>query len=360
MVFKHSPIAAVAMVVVALAAGEASASLDQAEAHRLSAGMYEVRWTGETAGKPVSIYVGPHPDAGSEDLKLLSKDVGGSQTVITYAGTGRPYFYVTDGENKGVWTAERVLPLQGGKNFRDLGGYKTASGQTVKWGKVFRSGSMWQLTEADYTYLNDLGIKVVCDFRTSEERLAEPNAWVQSGNIPYWTRDYSMSLGDWAQLLSDKDLTADKTREAIINGYRQLPYEQATAYREMFLRLEAGEIPLAFNCSAGKDRAGTAAALILTALGVPRETIVTDYALSDKVSNFSADLTERKEGSGLFAAFSRIPPDVMAPLMASDPQYIREMLATLEKNHGSVENYFYEVLKLSEAQLARIRDHLLE
>lgn len=360
MVFRHHPIAAVASVVVAFAMGEASASLHQAEAHRLSAGTYEVRWTGEAADKPVSIYVGQHPDARPEDLKLLGKDVKGSQTVVTYAGPGRPYFYVTDGENKGVWTAERVLPLQGGKNFRDLGGYKTVSGQTVKWGKVFRSGSMWQLTDVDYTYLNDLGIKVVCDFRTSEERQAEPNAWVQSRNIPYWTRDYSMSLGDWAQLLSSKDLTPDKTREAITNGYRKLPYEQATAFREMFLRLEAGEIPLAFNCSAGKDRAGTAAALILTVLGVPRETIMMDYALSDKVSNFSAELTEHKEGSGLFAVFSRIPPDVMAPLMASDPAYIREMLETLEKNHGSVENYFYDVLKLSDAQLTRIRKNLLD
>jgi len=358
--FRLHTVMATAVTPLALASTPGSATVSQAEAVRLSAGTYELRWTTQGEGKPVSVFVGSQPNASPSDLTLVSQGNKGTQTVIKHAGQGRPYFYLTDADGKGVWTAERVLPLEGGKNFRDLGGYRTASGQTVKWGKVFRSGSMAQLTEADYAYLNRLGIKVVCDFRTTDERQGEPNTWAKTQNVAYWTRDYSMSLGDWGQLLSSKDLSAGTMKAAITEGYRQLPYEQAAAYRDMFLRLAAGEIPLAFNCSAGKDRAGTAAALILSALGVPRETIVEDYALSDKVANFGAEMTRHREENGLFAAFAKVPPEVLAPLMASDPDYIREMFATIEKRHGSVEAYFAEVLQLTDGQLASIRAQLLE
>lgn len=358
--FWQNTVMATAVASYALASAPACATVSQAQAVRLSAGTYELRWRSEGAGEPVSIFVAPRPDAGASDLKLVSQGNKGMRTVIRHADKDRPYFYVADEDGKGVWTAERVLPLEGGKNFRDLGGYKTVSGQTVKWGKLFRSGSMAQLTEADYAYLNKLGIKFVCDFRTTDERQGEPNTWARTQNIPYWTRDYSMSLGDWGQLLSSKDLSADTMKAAITHGYRQLPYEQAVAYREMFLRLAAGEIPLAFNCSAGKDRAGTAAALILSALGVPRETIVEDYALSDKVADFGADISRHKEKNGLYAAFAKVPPDVLAPLMASDPDYIREMFAAIEMKHGSVEAYFAEVLQLTDEQLALVRAQLLE
>ncbi|WP_374139889.1 tyrosine-protein phosphatase [Sphingomonas sp. 32-62-10] len=75
---------------------------------------------------------------------------------------------------------QRVLPLQGGQNFRDLGGYKTTSGRTVRWRVLYRSGSMHFLTPADYAFLEGLGIRTVCDFRDNLERKREPVTWPKS------------------------------------------------------------------------------------------------------------------------------------------------------------------------------------
>ena len=72
---------------------------------------------------------------------------------------------------------ERVLPLRGGRNFRDLGGYRSADGRHVRWRRVFRSGVMNRLTDADRDYLATLEIRASCDLREAHERSLEPSDW---------------------------------------------------------------------------------------------------------------------------------------------------------------------------------------
>src|ERR1700757_3836305 len=159
--------------------------------------------------------------------------------------------------------ARRVLPLEGSINFRDLGGYPTQDGRHVRWGKLYRAGNMGGLTAADCAYLADLNIRSVCDLRTPEEREAAPNNWALSAGINYWCRDYESTFGVLRKLLASNLPDPEAARAAIIAGYRRLPFEHAPAYRVLFERIKSGDIPLVFNCSAGKDRTGTAAALIL-------------------------------------------------------------------------------------------------
>src|SRR5580698_6023676 len=99
----------------------------------------------------------------------------------------------------------RVVPLEGGRNFRDLGGYLTSDGRRVKWGKLFRSGSLAGLTPADYDYLSRLSIKIVCDLRTVQERNAEPNRWCQAANIGYWAREHHESFGELRKVAAAGD-----------------------------------------------------------------------------------------------------------------------------------------------------------
>lgn len=339
----------------------AESKVADAQASRTAPGTYRLRWAGVAAGAPVDVYVADRPNAPKKELRLVvDNDTDGEATVSSKL-SGRPYFYVTVAKGAGVWTAERVLPLEGGHNFRDLGGYATADGKRVKWGKVFRSGTMSGLTLADYGYLSNLGIKVVCDFRATDERKAEPNKWQQVQKVAYWTRDYDMGFGELGKLFSTGGTpTPDAVRAIMTEGYRKTPYEQADGYREMFRRLAAGEIPLAFNCSAGKDRTGVAAALILSALGVPRETIVADYALSDKVVDFRRATTRGDASNNPHAFLAKLPPDVVAPLMKSDADYIRAMFAEVERRHGSVERYLTDVLGLNARDLQAIRRQLLE
>ena len=247
---------------------------------------------------------------------------------------------------------ERLLPLEGGRNFRDLGGYPTQDGRRLRWGKLYRSGSMAALTEAAYAQLADLGVRFVCDLRTTSERAASPVEWRRVPNLSYWARDYDMSFGDLRGLLASGMATEADARAAMVAGYRKLPFEQAPAYRELFRRLADGEVPLVFNCSAGKDRTGVAAALILDALGVTQETIVEDYLLSNT--------TFDRSGATATALMARGEPGVVAAILGVDASYIAAALAAVEDGHGSAARYLQDQLDVSARDLRAIQNLLLE
>lgn len=244
----------------------------------------------------------------------------------------------------------RVLPLEGGVNYRDLGGYMTADGRETKWEVLYRAGSPARLTPADQAELARRGIRTVCDLRATDEREAEPDPYVAANpDVTYWTRDYAADAGDLMQVLGGADASAARSRAAMIGFYRQLPREHAAGFRQMFAYLAEGKVPLAFNCSAGKDRTGTAAALVLTLVGVPRETVVADYALSDDLVDYMARLDADGAGEGPYSALARLPKDVVAPLLASDPAYIEAALDAMAASHGSVEAFIEQELGVTPA-----------
>jgi protein-tyrosine phosphatase len=244
----------------------------------------------------------------------------------------------------------RVLPLEGGNNFRDMGGYRTADGKHVRWNMLYRSGAMWKLTAADYAYLDKLGIAVVCDLRSGSERKAQPTMWGGTNKPIYWTRDYDLSVGQLSKLFAPGSKpTAADGRAAMIALYADLPFAQADGYREMFRNLVAGKVPLAFNCSAGKDRTGVGAALILSALGVPRKTIDEDYLLS----NATFDPTK-------LGPLGSFPPDVVAAILRVDPAYLDAAFGAIVKRYGSVPAYLKAELGVGPAEIAQMRRTLLE
>lgn len=326
-----------------------------AQAERIAPDSYRVSWQAWKAGVPVDVFVADRPDAPAGARRQLVDDDRDGTAVVTVAAGERPYFYLQPPKGQGHWVAERLLPLEGGRNFRDLGGYLTTDGRTVRWGKVFRSGSMTGLTTADYAYLGRLGIQTVCDFRTASERKDEPNQWVKAARVNYWTRDYELSGGDLGKLFGGSKLTPEQVRSTMAEMYRALPYEQVPAYREMFRQMLAGRLPLAFNCSAGKDRAGLAAALVLTALGVPRETVFADYALTDKY--LAAALARNPSGNGIL---SRLPKDIAEPLLSADPAYIRAAFDEMAKRDGSPEGYLRNALGVGPKERAALRKMLVQ
>lgn len=328
--------------------------VNQAQVERQPSGEYQLSW--DLRGKPVDVYVADTPDAPRQALRLVVDDSVAGTAAVTYQNSERPYFYVTPDKGKGVWTAERLLPLEGGVNFRDLGGYATADGRRTKWGKVYRSGNMGELTLSDYNYLDKIGIKVVCDFRSTKEREGEPNQWVKARDISYWARDYGMGFGDMEGLLTAPDATPEKMKAVILEGYSRVHIEQAPAFREMFKKLAGGEVPLAFNCSAGKDRTGGAAALILSALGVPRETVVSDYILSNKYYLSRP----RKRMNSAYSFMEKLPRDLIEPLFMVNPDYINAMFIAIDKDHGSVEGYMKTTLGLTDKEIHDIRTQLLD
>ncbi len=231
----------------------------------------------------------------------------------------------------------------------------------MRWGRLFRSGTMAYLTDADYDYLSRLGIVAVVDLRSNEERTAEPTRWRAGPKTEYVAADYEVSSGNerLAALFQTPDVSADEMHGAMISLYESIPLDHAPRYRDMFERLAQGQAPLAWNCSAGKDRAGTAAALVLTALGVAENFVRNDYALSDQIVDFEAAFTNVDDDSP-YAHLAKIPRRVLRPLMRSNPDYISALFASLERNFGSPFVYLEDVLGVDRAMIATLRDLYLE
>jgi protein-tyrosine phosphatase len=256
-----------------------------------------------------------------------------------------------------IVSPERLIPLQGGRNFRDLGGYRTRDGRTVKWGLLFRSGSMTKLTQEDWDSLCARGVRAVCDLRTTHERDREPFAWAAAPGLAYFARDYVSSFGELRKVMAAQLPSGEAARAAMVDGFRELPFEQAPAYRQLFGFLAENQLPMIFNCAAGKDRAGTAAALVLSALGVPRATVIEDFVLTDTHGRLREVMLRRPEDVSIL---SRQPPEVVDAILRANPDYIDAALTAVEQRHGSIEAYLADVLNVDEAALRGIRRNLLD
>ncbi|MCG2840895.1 tyrosine-protein phosphatase [Sandaracinobacter sp. RS1-74] len=247
---------------------------------------------------------------------------------------------------------QRLLPLEGGQNFRELGGYKTADGREVKWGLLYRSGAMNRLTEADFRYLASLGLKTVVDFRDNNERAREAVAWPAASAPQILTHDYSMDHSAIAKPLSQPGLTGEQARAAMASLYREIPLTFADQYRALFAQLLGGDGAVAFNCTAGKDRTGVAAAILLSVLGVPRETVIEDYLLSNQYFRPRKEMLADDRQSQMY---SKLSPDVIKALMGVDRSYLEAAFATIDSQPGGVEGYYRDKLGLDAAKIALLR-----
>jgi protein-tyrosine phosphatase len=249
----------------------------------------------------------------------------------------------------------RFVVLEGGRNFRDVGGYRTADGHRVKWGVLYRSGSLGGLTPVGQAAFARLHVVSQIDLRTPVERSRDTFDLREAVGPGYWTRDYGMSLGDSARAFPDfARMTADKVRAMMAHAYQTLPREQAPAYRELFARLESGPGPVLVNCTAGKDRTGIATALVLTALGVPYATVREDFLLSN-----GAPGMETLQGA-LSPPLAKLPPEVAAPLVGVDGSYLDTAFAQIRQDYGSVDSYLQQELGVGPQQIALLKARMLE
>jgi len=320
---------------LALAPAAAAAPILDAKAARTASDKIRLDWTGAQA---VSVFVSADPDAKKSAMRALATASGASADLAAPVSP-RPYFLVTAADGRQTRVAERLLPLEGGRNFRDVGGWRTADGRQVKWGHIYRSGVMAGLTMADFTYLSKLGITAICDLRSPQERTSEPSPFLGKPGAPkVVATDYDMS----ASMASFMKMT---NREEAIQGFADAYVgflDMLTPhYTDMFARLVANEGPLAFNCSAGKDRTGMASALILSVLGVPRATVLEDYALTQVYTppSYYAKMAQNGAANSSVSAqqaqaLAKLPPEVLQVIMGSDPEVMRRALATIDTKFG--------------------------
>ncbi len=181
-------------------------------------------------------------------------------------------------------TAVSSLPyLASAPNFRDMGGLHAADGRTLRYGLLYRSEDLSNLSDSDVVLLHDLGVKLLCDVRSEGERLRHPNRWPTDSSMTLnlnIAADLRASHEVIIRLLSGTPSVA-QAEQAMLTTYRMFPNAFALRLGQLFERIRnGGQLPLVFHCAAGKDRTGFIAAILLSALGVDREAIYADYLLS--------------------------------------------------------------------------------
>ncbi|HWE67434.1 MAG TPA: tyrosine-protein phosphatase [Acidimicrobiales bacterium] len=242
-------------------------------------------------------------------------------------------------------TLPRLIALEGAVNFRDLGGYVTTDGQRTRWRVLFRADGLGELTEDDLDVVRQLGIRTVVDLRSGYE--------VSQSRFNTDAHPVTLHHFPFIDALPHPD------------QFEQTPGFLGTQYTEMLDgaspqiigALEALTAPDAqpavFHCTAGKDRTGLLAALVLSLLGVPEETVVADYALSgEAMARLRAKLILKyPDGKDVIADSDEI--------FSADPAHMVSLLVHLRQQYGSVINYA-STMGVPDDVVSRLRGSMLE
>ena len=251
----------------------------------------------------------------------------------------------------------RKLPFTGAHNFRDLGGYKTSDGKTVKWGKVYRSDNLHSLTDEDLKYMERLNLKSVVDFRSDEERNEEPDR-LTPDMTPILLPIKFEPEGVTETLM--RDLTfGDLDSSNLLRDFNVILVKEFTEeYRDFFRHIvDNGGEPFLLHCTAGKDRAGFGSAMILTVLGVPREKIIEDYLLTN---TYVSDHVESKLLETELKTFFRADSDNLRKINLVEERYIQAAFDTIDSHWGGMDQYISKGLNLTEEDINKIKDYYLE
>ncbi len=254
----------------------------------------------------------------------------------------------------------RRLALVGADNFRDCGGYRTSDGRTVAWGRLYRSGHLGHLTTTDVAAIDRLGIRLVCDLRAPSEAADLPS------RLPASTTRKVLSLpvdfpalepGLVRRRLLGRDFAAGALAETVLAAYRAYATELAPTFGGVVRALaEPGHVPALVHCNGGKDRTGFAVTLVLLTLGVPRETIVEDYLLTNRFTRWT---TLRRVWLVFLASRLAVRPSEMRTLLEARAAYLEAALDAIEQRHGSPEHFIREALGVTDAMRERLRAALL-
>jgi len=239
--------------------------------------------------------------------------------------------------------------LSGQHNFRDLGGIRSTHGGKIKPGTLFRSGDLHSITDEDVSLLENLGLAMIIDFRSPNERAKRPNRVIRTVKE---TRH--LAIHD-----APREIASEYVRQNNIEGLKQLlvlEYSRiiqnyVTEYRHFFYELSCNpNLPLVFQCSAGKDRTGLATLFLLTALGVEMDDILHDYYATNHYAQAHA-----------FEIIGMLDKDgyqgkIMQPLLEVRPEYLEAALAEINNSFLNLDNFVFGILQ---ADAEKLRERFL-
>lgn len=261
------------------------------------------------------------------------------------------FIYQTNAQQNNETTENIIvsqqLTIQGDRNFRDLGGIIGENGKKISHNKLFRSGRLATITDADIDTIQNIGIKRIIDLRTTMERQQTPDRemeGVTNLHIPLLEGDIGAFMGR----IMSKELDA---KEFMLEFYGTIDSLKIASWSRIFDLLEKEE-PTLWHCSSGKDRTGMTTTLILASLGVDEKTIIKEFMMS----NYYLEETHNRTLANFEKSNGQEMKDLISPLMILEEIYITTYLTSIKKEYGSVDNF----LKVLGVDFEKMKANYLE
>jgi protein-tyrosine phosphatase len=223
---------------------------------------------------------------------------------------------------------DRWLRLAGTTNLRDLGGYPATGGGSVRWRTLLRSDALHRLDDSGRAALAGLGLRTVIDLRTDQEVRAAPSALDGTGGTG--VRTYHVPLFDASAI--------GRLPPELAAIYRYMIDDCGAAIAEAVGRLGANDaLPGLIHCTAGKDRTGLVAAIVLAVIGVPDDIVAADYAMSgnDLDPGTATAISQIRAVSGVGRWLD-------LGSLGAQPRVIHEALAHIRARAGTVAGYLLQ------------------
>ncbi|MDR3060726.1 MAG: tyrosine-protein phosphatase [Dysgonamonadaceae bacterium] len=321
---------------------------------RNAAGDYLLKWeTYPPMEGTVKIYESSNPDAFNTQTPVAKQDINiGYVIVPSKFLEPRQYFKFVFNKKRSVIAAERAILMDGLYNLRDIGGYYDKNKSPIRWGKLYRSSTMYNATERDVETLDDLKIKTLIDLRSDRENDIAPPKYraPHTFNVPLG----NSNPASFVNKITFEEMKKGDVFVALQDVQMEILHKNTDQFIRIFdILLDENNYPAIIYCSWGNDRTGLVISLVLSALDIPYEQILQDYMLSNNYINFNyilpdGDLYEISVQKGLTALFS------------SHEEVLNYVFDQINKGYGSVNNYLEKKLQLTSKKREKLKNLLLD
>ena len=250
----------------------------------------------------------------------------------------------------------RKLSMDGSYNTRELGGYKTTDGKSVKWGVLFRSDKLSDISLEDQKYLKNLGIQRIVDFRSKAEKTEDPDKIPEGVAYIEMPIEVDGAMRTKIEAILKGEINRN-VKDFLIEANEEFIKNYSHIYSKFLKDLAKEQKPTMFHCTAGKDRAGFAAAITLIAIGVSKEDAINDYM---KTNEYTAERINEMISKIELMSLYQTDGELLRPLLGVEREYLEAAFKTAENEYGSIENYIRSGLNISEKEIQQLRSFLLE
>lgn len=289
----------------------------------------------------------------------------GTVTIDDPNPNRRTIFKLPSDQNKVVTLAERKVPAPGMDNLRDLGGFKTVDGRYTRWGLAYRADTLYKAKPDGYRYLTNMNMGYVFDLRNEGEVARKPDPAMDG--VRYFHTQIPDSPPGYEDVSWDtnedifKFVSSPRAETFYIdtNAFMVDAPKSHDSMKKVFdSALNADGKALVWHCAGGKDRTGYVSAIFLAALGVPEETIVNEYLLTNEYRKEF----DKQELADMGKAFNNHPAAMKGflAIQQSRPDYILAGLKRIEQQYGSMNNYLEKEIGLTKEQIAKLKQMYTE